>query len=106
MYSSTAKKVLMATSRCDHSSEYKEVHVNMSKGVPGHPNKSPDVIPFACNCQLSISSAKKKDLINLCEDGIIPAELHAWFKALPTSSRAHDLLPEPTQDDDLEDDDN
>lgn len=31
---------------------------------------------------LSISDAKKKDLINLCKKNIIPVELHPWYESL------------------------
>jgi hypothetical protein len=45
--------------------------------------------------KLPISSAKKKDLIALCKKGIIPSEFHDYYKSLPTSQSATELLAEP-----------
>lgn len=49
---------------------------------------------------LKISEAKKKDLVNLCTKGIIPEELHGWFRNLKARVEVKDGLPEPAINDD------
>ncbi|CAK1588598.1 unnamed protein product [Parnassius mnemosyne] len=46
------------------------------------------------NKPLPITVAKKKDLLNLCEKGVIPEEYHGWFQSLATDNRTIDRLPE------------
>lgn len=44
---------------------------------------------------LKISSAKKKDLIEMCNKGVIPEIFHSWFSSLPSQCNIKDYLPEP-----------
>ncbi|CAC5375159.1 unnamed protein product [Mytilus coruscus] len=44
--------------------------------------------------RLSISAAKKKDLVGLCQKGIIPAEYHTYYKPLLANINVKDTLAE------------
>ena len=45
----------------------------------------------------SISQAKHHDLVKLCNQMVIPAEVHSWYhRTIPTSARAVDTLPQPS----------
>lgn len=85
--------------RYDHSSEYNEINV-FEKGRPVNLNNFsikqlyPNILP--------ISSKNKNSLLKLCKSKDIPEMYHVWFKSLPTSASAKDLLPEPTSE--VEDD--
>ena len=57
------------------------------------------------NAKLPISSAKKKDLLSLCESGIIPEDLHGYYRSLPVVANMKELLPLPDDADDMDDDD-
>ena len=46
----------------------------------------------------------RKDLVKLCTQIVIPAEIHEWYKSLPTTSRTKDRLPEPAVGDSADDD--
>ncbi|CAG5026767.1 unnamed protein product [Parnassius apollo] len=48
------------------------------------------------NKTLPITVAKKKDLLKLCEKGVIPEEYHDWFQSLAIDNRTVDFLPEAT----------
>jgi len=52
-------------------------------------------VPQLYLTKLSISSAKKADLVSLCSDGTIPSEFHAYIKTLPDSNTIRDRLPDP-----------
>lgn len=54
---------------------------------------------------LPISKAKKKDLLKLCKEGVIPKKRHKWFDSLPTSERANDSCEESQNDSSDESDD-
>ena len=54
-----------------------------------------DVLPRRYTSKLPISSAKKKDLRNLCKSGVIPSEYHEFYKSLPFHQSVRDRLPEP-----------
>ena len=41
------------------------------------------VLQAAYKAKIPISAAKKKDLIQLCDKGIIPEEFHAYYNSLP-----------------------
>lgn len=51
--------------------------------------------------KLPISLAKKKDLISLCDSGIIPDEFHSYYQSLPAARNLKDKLP-LEDDEDLE----
>lgn len=66
---------------------------------------NPPVMPETLNSlyrrQLPISSAKKKDLLKLCNNKTIPQEFHGWYKSLPVDRNITvDVAPEPTIDSD------
>ncbi|ESO84982.1 hypothetical protein LOTGIDRAFT_168241 [Lottia gigantea] len=63
------------------------------------------VLQKAFKSLIPICKAKKNDLVKLCTQGVIPNELHLWYKSLPTSNQAKDSVPEPAQTDSGEDDD-
>lgn len=52
---------------------------------------------------LTITQAKKNDLLRLCTIGAIPSEFHSWFKFLPTSKFARDVNPGPAAGEDSDD---
>lgn len=41
-----------------------------------------------------ISVAKKRDLLQLCDKGVIPEELHPWLQGLQTDAAGKDRLPD------------
>lgn len=45
--------------------------------------------------QLSISVAKKNDLVKLCSSQVIPRQHHQFYMTLPTSDSVNDRLPQP-----------
>lgn len=47
--------------------------------------------------ELPISEAKKKDLLKLCASGVIPVELHQWYKNLPTLKSVKDFEEENSE---------
>lgn len=57
------------------------------------------------NAQLPISSAKYKDLINLCNSGVIPNRAHYFYKGLTSSDTRRNCLPEPDYTEEAETDD-
>jgi hypothetical protein len=52
----------------------------------------------AYRSRLPISAAKKKDLMKLLTDRIIPPEYEEWYRSLPVSDTSRDSLPEPSAD--------
>lgn len=64
-------------------------------------------LPQKYSGDLSISEAKKKDLLALCRQLIIPRVHHPFYNALKTGENYKDTLPEPdlnepSQDSDCE----
>ena len=53
------------------------------------------------NCRLQISSAKKADLLSLCQSGVIPPDCRYFYESLPAGKSVRDRLPEP----DIQEDD-
>ena len=58
--------------------------------------------------KLPVSEPKKRDLISLCKEGIIPSDCHGFYENLPSNKKVKDKLPVPDaledeQDSDLED---
>lgn len=62
----------------------------------------PDELLALYQNPICISAAKKKDLIQLCEKGVIPEEFHAWFQGLNTGVGCKDMLPDCTLSDEDE----
>ena len=56
---------------------------------------SGDELPQIYKTKLSISAAKKKDLLDLCKSGGVPSEFHDYYKSLPSHQSVKDRLPEP-----------
>ena len=52
-------------------------------------------IPNCFHSKLPISSAKKKDLVDLCKNGTIPEEYFHYYNNLLCDSTLMDALPEP-----------
>ena len=52
-------------------------------------------MPNLYSQKLPVSEAKKRDLLNLCREGVIPTEYHAYFKDIPSSKNMRDFLPYP-----------
>ena len=58
------------------------------------------------NCyakKIPLSIQKRTDLIQLCTKGIIPEEIHHFFKTLPVKKQVKDNIPEPALDKDSTD---
>lgn len=51
---------------------------------------------------LPVSAAKKKDLLTLCKDCVIPKEFHDYYQNLKASEAVKDRLPEPDKDEEEE----
>lgn len=60
--------------------------------VSKHPTQ--DVLPLYKE-KCPISKEKKKDLVSLCESGIIPLEYREFYNNLPTAGKVRDCLPQP-----------
>lgn len=76
---------------------YKKIHTS-SRGRQTQITK--EIIQPCYKTLLPLSKEKKKDLVKLCEKGIIPLELHQWYKSLPEASNKRDCMPEPGVEDD------
>ena len=76
------------------ANEFKELNV-MRVAKRGRPT-SIDHPPPAYESRLPISAAKKKDLLKLLKDRVIPAEYGQWYSSLPVSKSVRDNLPEPS----------
>jgi len=55
------------------------------------------------NAQIPISAAKK-DLIFLCEKGVIRAEFHDFYRNLPSAPSKKDRLPQPDANEESQED--
>jgi hypothetical protein len=49
--------------------------------------------------RIPISNLKRKDLVTLCNRGLIPSKYHSFYVDMPYESR-EDALPEPNSSDD------
>ena len=56
------------------------------------------VLQAAYKAKIPISAAKKKDLIQLCDKGIIPEEFHAYYNSLPAKAGTIERVPLPGSD--------
>lgn len=88
--------------RYDHTSEYMDISV-LGKGRPMNLNNLN--LSRAYNKPRPITTAKKADLLKLCKSGVIPEDFHHYYKSLPTSKDAKDLVPEPAAEDTDQEDD-
>ena len=60
-------------------------------------------IPYCYTQKLSISDMKKRDLLSLCSEGIIPSDCHGFYHSLPSNCIYKDILPVPNQTEDDKD---
>ena len=51
--------------------------------------------------KLTISEAKKNDMLSLCQSGVIPNIYHTYYENLPTSKGVKDKLAEPDITEDI-----
>ena len=57
--------------------------------------KSSDASPsYNYTSKLPISAAKKNDLVNMCNSGIIPSEFHSYYNDMKSSKSVKDAEPE------------
>ncbi|KAF6208334.1 hypothetical protein GE061_016788 [Apolygus lucorum] len=85
--------------RYDFSGDYKVISVGTPKKRRGS-NKTQqrnlaNPPPALYKKRLPISAAKKRDLIQLCRNGVNPKNFHSWFENLPSSSATKNQAPEP-----------
>ncbi|KAK7504908.1 hypothetical protein BaRGS_00003936 [Batillaria attramentaria] len=62
-------------------------------------------LPMRYCSRLPISEAKKMDLLDLCNLGVIPAQHHHFYKNLPANISVQDRLSEPDVTEDVDTDD-
>lgn len=53
---------------------------------------------------IPISTAKKTDLLKLCDKRIIPQKLHLWYESLPADSKMEEKTTEPAIDEESDED--
>ena len=53
----------------------------------------------------AISDAKKRDLLDLCDLGIVSKKHHHYYRSIPSSSSVSDRLPEPDRTESTDTDD-
>lgn len=87
--------------RYGHSGEYLEINISIRNRAPTYPHQLSRVY----NTPLPISSLKHKDLMVLCEKGVIPQEFHHWYQSLPSSTSVINRNPEPDAGSDTEEED-
>lgn len=84
-----------------HKDDYNALDINSSsnRGRPrSYDNCFPPLVP-AYSAQLQVNKAKKKDLIQLCDKGIIPEEVQQWYRNIPSLETSDERAPEPCIDD-------
>lgn len=74
--------------KCNYEDEFREMKVNMSnkRGRPSDPYQ----LTQKYTSRQSISAAKKKELVMLCKNGLIPSEYHDYYKSLPPNNSVID----------------
>ena len=68
--------------RYSHDGDYKTINV-FGRGRPPKMNTVTPVMAY--KSQLLVTKSKYDDLQKLCHSGVIPYELHGWYKDLPTA---------------------
>lgn len=88
--------------RYDHSSEYKKIDIIQQRSRRNRITQNVE-LKQAYNAVLPISMQKKNDLVKLCRSGLIPDELHDWYKNLPVngSLRENDIFELEDENDDF-----
>ena len=62
-------------------------------------------LPKRYDTRQAISEAKKRDLLDLCDMGIVPKKHHHYYQSIPSSSSVSDRLPEPDRTESTDTDD-
>lgn len=77
--------------------EFMELNVQdrRRRGRRSHTNESLEPV---YKSRLAISAAKKKDLLKLVKDRVIPPEYSDWYGSLPVSDSVPDCLQSPSAD--------
>ena len=75
---------------------YSDVYKIITVSGHGHYSSVTELLP-AYKSNIHISQAKHHDLVKLCNQMVIPAEVHNWYHC--TSARAVDTLPQPSIED-------
>lgn len=57
------------------------------------------------HARLPISRDKRKDLLHLCDSGVIPSIYRTFYAALPVADNVRDCLPKPDVEENSEDSD-
>jgi hypothetical protein len=65
-----------------------EVSMSNKRGRPSEPYQ----LAKNYTSWQAISAAKKRDLVGLCKNGIIPNEYHEYYKSLPANNSVIDTL--------------
>ena len=74
--------------------DFKSIKVKQPKrGKPS--SMSLQNLPRKYKSRLSISTAKKEDLLSLCRSGVIPADCSSFYEALPVNKSTKNRLTEP-----------
>lgn len=82
----------------NYSDEFKKLFV-FGRGRP--PIINPLHLSNLYKKELPITQLKKRDLMKLCNTGVIPTEYHTWYNSLSERSET-DRTPEPNFDSDSE----
>jgi hypothetical protein len=79
--------------------DFKSIKVKQPKrGKPS--SMSLQNLPRKYKSRLSISTAKKEDLLSLCRSGVIPADCSSFYEALPVNKSTKNRLAEPDMEED------
>ena len=62
-------------------------------------------LPKCYEARRSISELKKRDLLDLCDLGIVPKKHHPYYQNIPSSASISDRLPEPDRTETTDTDD-
>lgn len=80
--------------RYDYFGDYKKINIKERARTVQEVDYTDLKLKKLYQSALPISANKKADLLKLCEKEIIPSEYHGWYRSLPTSSTARDVIPE------------
>lgn len=89
--------------RYDYFGDYKKINIEGRARTTQKTDYTGVELKKLYQRALPISINKKADLLKLCQKEVIPSEYHGWYRSLPTSSVARDVIPET--EDNIEKDD-
>lgn len=75
--------------------QFAEVKVQSITRNKGRPEQWPVELYSLYKNKLCISDAKKKDLLSLCQSGVIPEDYNHYYKSLPSKKGLKDKIPVP-----------